>query len=253
MRQSMLDLAVVVPARRGSSRIAEKCLLPFGDHDTLIEWKLSQLVKVIDPARIYLSSEDPMFLDMADRFGVSRHHRDPRLAIDHIAPFRDVITGIVREIPHRHIAWATVVCPLMSPQEYCNAFAAYRAQVLDGPKDSLLAVNPAKDYYWSQTGALNYEATRNHTISQELPEWFKVTNSLYMAPRSQILEREYFLGDNPVLQSLSKLAGVDIDFIEDYEIARALYSVYQDKRLGEYSPPWNDDAQAANARWFLAS
>lgn len=232
----MYDLAVVVPVRRGSSRISEKCLLPFGDHRSLIEWKLSQLSKVIEPERIYLSSEDDEFLELTDRFGVSRHRRDPRLAEGHIAPFCDVITGIVREIPHEHIAWATVVCPLMAPQEYVDAFRAYHKHVLRGDRDSLLGVNRVKDYYWSHDGALNYEANRHHTISQKLPDWFKVTGSLYIAPRAQILEQEYFIGENPRLFPLSKLAGVDIDYIEDYRIARALYAVYQEDGLDAVSP-----------------
>ena len=227
------DLAIIVPVRRGSSRISEKCLLPFGDQPTLIHWKLSQLAKVIDPARIYVSSEDEEFLRIADQFGASRHRRANHLSIGHEAPFRDVITGIVSEVEHRHIAWATVVCPLMTPREYSSAFATYQKQVIHGGKDSLLGVNPVQDYYWSDAGALNYRADRHHTVSQDLPQWYQVTNSLYMAPRDRILEREYFLGPDPVLFPLSRLAGVDIDYIEDYRIARALYSVYEQDRLGE--------------------
>lgn len=231
------DLAVVVPVRRGSSRISEKCLLPFGDQPTLIDWKLSQLVKVIAPEKIYVSSEDAEFLAIADFWGASRHQRASHLSIGHDAPFRDVITGIVSEIEHEHIAWATVVCPLMTPREYRGAFAAYREQVISGDKDSLLGVNRVQDYFWSAAGALNYTADRNHTVSQDLPEWFKVTNSLYMAPRESILRKEYFLGDNPALFDLSRLAGVDIDYIEDYRIARALYEVYREDCLGELDPP----------------
>lgn len=249
----MTDLGIIVPARRGSSRIKEKCLLPFGTEASLIEWKLSQLVKVIDPSRIYLSSEDQEFLNLATKFGVSRHHRAMHLSLDHIAPFCDVITGIVREIPHEHIAWATVVCPLMAPRDYHEAFAQYQSQVIHGEKDSLLGVNPAKDYYWSHDGPLNYEASRNHTISQELPDWFKVTNSLYMAPRAQILEHEYFLGPNPVLHPLSKLAGVDIDHAEDYEIARSLYALYCDKGLDAFTPPCEYEMQEPVDLAVLAS
>ncbi len=227
------DLAVVVPVRRGSSRIAEKCLLPFGDQPTLIHWKLSQLTKIIDPASVYISSEDDEFLGIADTFGASKHKRAAKLAIGHEAPFRDVITGIVSEIEHSHIAWSTVVCPLMTPREYAGAFATYESEVVRGAKDSLLGVNPVQDYYWSDDGALNYRATRDHTVSQDLPQWYQVTNSLYMAPRDMILRREYFLGPEPVLFHLSRLAAVDIDYIEDYRIARALYSVYVEDGLGE--------------------
>jgi CMP-N-acetylneuraminic acid synthetase len=232
----MYDLAVVVPVRKGSSRIANKSMLPFGDAASLIEWKLRQLVTVIDPARIYLSSEDDEFLALADRFGVSRHKRPMRLAIDHVAPFRDVITGIVRDIPHEHIAWSTVVCPLMAPQEYLNAFRTYHEQVILGDHDSLVGVNLLKEYFWAEGRSLNYRATRDHTISQELPDWFKVTNSLYMCAKRDILQREYFIGDKPVMEQLSKLAGVDIDYIEDYRIARALHAVYAEDGLDTVDP-----------------
>lgn len=244
----MYDLAIIVPVRRGSSRIANKSMLPFGDEPSLIAWKLKQLSQVIDPRRIYLSSEDEEFLTIADRFGVSRHQRAMRLAKDHIAPFRDVITGIVRDIPHEHIAWATVVCPLMPPQEYINAFHSYHDQVICGPHDSLLGVNMMKEYFWANGRSLNYEASRNHTISQDLPDWFKVTNSLYMANKRDILRREYFIGDHPVMQQLSKLSGVDIDYIEDYRIARALYAVYAEDAMDAVDPAtlidWNSHAHA---------
>jgi CMP-N-acetylneuraminic acid synthetase len=232
----MYDLAVIVPVRRGSSRISNKSMLPFGDAGSLIEWKLKQLVKVIDPWRIYLSSEDDEFLGLAKRFGVSCHRRELRLATDHIAPFRDVITGIVRDIPHDHIAWCTVVCPLMAPQEYLDSFRQYGADVIGGGHDSLLGVNLMKEYFWSRDGSLNYEATRNHTISQHLPDWFKVTNSIYMSPREDILRREYFLGPNPTFSQLSKLAGVDIDYIEDYRVARALHAIYAEDGLDDVTP-----------------
>ncbi|MES2336504.1 MAG: acylneuraminate cytidylyltransferase [Pseudomonadota bacterium] len=228
----MYDLAVIVPVRRGSSRIADKSMLPFGDQDSLIAWKLSQLVRVIPPERIYLSTEDEGFAAIGDGFGVSRHKRSDYLSIGHQAPFRDVITGIVRDIPHEHIAWCTVVCPLMPPSEYLESFRAYHAQVIRGTKDSLVGINMAKEYFWSPDGALNYSATRDHTISQELPDWTRVTNSIYMSSKSDILTREYFLGPNPVQQQLCKLSGVDIDYIEDYRIARALYAVYAEDGMG---------------------
>lgn len=231
----MFDLGIVVPVRRGSSRIKNKTMLPFGGAGTLIEWKLGQLVQVIDPARIYLSSEDDELLGLADRFGVSRHKRDPHLAQDHVAPFRDVITGIVQHIPHDHIAWCTVVCPLMPPREYVESFRNYQERVLRGPHDSLLGVNLVKEYFWAEGKSLNYEATRDHTISQNLPDYHKVTNSIYMYNRRDILAREYFIGPNPYMQILSKFSGVDIDYIDDYRMARALHSIYVEDNM-DYCP-----------------
>jgi len=226
------DLGIVVPVRRGSSRIRNKSMLPFGDADTLIEWKLAQLTQVIDPRRIYLNSEDDEFLEIGRRFGVSLIKREEYLARDHDAPVRDLITGVVRDVPHAHIAWCTVVCPLMPPAEYRDAFLAYGRDVVErGAFDSLVGVNLHKEYFWMDDGPLNYTADRNHTISQDLPDLYKVTNSIYMYAKDKILKREYFIGENPILHRLSKLSGVDIDYIEDYRMARALHAIYAEDHL----------------------
>ena len=227
----MFDLGIVVPVRRGSSRIREKCALPFAEQNTLIEWKLKQLAEVIEPKRIFLSSEDDAFLSIARELGASAHKRASHLAVGHTAEFREVITGIVEDIPHEHIAWCTVVCPLMAPRDYSGAFRNYHAQVIKGDCDSLLGVVPERAYFWSASGPLNYKASRDHTISQDLPEWFKVTNSVYMAPRDLILRREYFLGERPYLEHLPKLASIDIDYIDDYRFAQALHAIYEEDGL----------------------
>ncbi len=232
----MYDLAVVIPVRRGSSRIADKSMLPFGDAGSLIEWKLGQLRAVIDPARIYLSSEDDEFLDIARSMGATPLRRDDWLTVGHAAQMRDIIPAVVRAVPHAHIAWCTVVCPLMTPQEYLTAFRNYHAQVIEGPHDSLLGVNMLKEYFWMDGRALNYEATREHIFSQNLPPLFKVTNSIYMLSREEMIRREYFIGENPVMENLSMLAGIDIDHMIDYRMARALHAIYQEDGMGAVDP-----------------
>lgn len=227
----MLDLAIIVPARRGSSRIANKSMLPFGDAPSLIEWKLRQVREVVAPERIYLSSEDDAFLAIAAAMGVSQHKRDLRLATGHIVPMSEVITGIVREIPHAHIAWCTVVCPLMPPEEYARAFQRYQAEVVEGPFDSLLGVNAMKEYFWFDGRPLNYQANSAHVSSQDLRSVHKVTNSIYMAPKADVLRWNYLVGAHPLLMELSRLAGVDIDHLEDYEMAKALYPLYLKRQV----------------------
>lgn len=237
----MYDLAVVIPVRRGSSRIADKSMLPFGGAGSLIEWKLRQLREVIDPARIYVSSEDDEFLEITGDMGATPLRRDRWLAVGHAAQMRDIIPAVVREVPHEHIAWCTVVCPLMTPREYLEAFRNYHDQVIQGPYDSLLGVNMLKEYFWMDGRALNYEATRDHIFSQNLPPLFKVTNSIYMLSREEMIRREYFIGENPVMECLSMLAGIDIDHMIDYRMARSLHAIYEEDGLGGVDPTMRID------------
>lgn len=222
------DLGVIIPVREGSTRIKDKVTLPFTEELNLLEWKLEQIKKVLPCEHIFVSTDSDRLKNIARERGVKVHNRDAYLCKGHDATFSEVITGIVKDIPLTHIAWATVVVPLMSPADYARAFEAYQENVVkNGTHDSLVAVNLLKEYFWDDEKPLNYEATRNHTISQNLPNIFRVTNGLYMMPKEKILECGYFLGKNPVKYKVSKMAGIDIDELEDYEMAKGMLAFYE--------------------------
>lgn len=222
------DLAVIIPVRLESSRIKHKVLLPFGD-TTLLEWKIRQVLKVVSPNNIFVSTESETLEAVAKKCCVRVHHREEYLALGHKASFSEVIVGIVKDIDFAHIAWVTAVVPLMSPSEYQEAFRIYdRYVVREKHYDSLFSANMLKEYFWGADKPLNYRADKHHTISQELPKIFRVTNGLYMRDRESILQSGYFLGKNPYKFCVSKISGIDIDEYEDYEMARALLSLYDD-------------------------
>lgn len=226
-------LKAVIPVREGSTRIKEKVLLPIGGK-TLLGWKINQLQEVMPSEDIYISTNSDRLIDIAKEMGVSYHRRNDYLSEGHKASFSEVITGIVEEIEAEHIAWVTVVVPLMRPSEYSDAYAAYQRRVVEANShDSLVTVNKLKEYFWTEEGAFNYEATRNHTISQNLTPLYRVTNGLYMAPKEVIMREKYFLGTNPHLYEVPKIAGIDIDEIEDYNMSKHLLNMYFDAEFAE--------------------
>jgi CMP-N-acetylneuraminic acid synthetase len=221
------DISVVIPVREGSSRVRDKIYLPFGEGRNLVEWKVSQLLQVHRPDRIFLSSNAPRVAQTAKDMGVMYLQRSDYLCDGHMASFSEVITGIVSDVPTPYFAWVTVVVPLMRPAEYLDGFKSFLEHVVRrGTHDSLVTVNSLKDYLWGADAPLNYRADRHHTISQELPDTFRVTNGLYMRAREETLRDGYFLGPRPYMHTVDKLSGIDIDKQEDYEIALALKSLY---------------------------
>jgi len=221
------DIGVVIPVRLGSSRVKEKALLPFSDTN-LLEWKIQQLKEVISNNNIFVSTESDKLKEIALKQGVQIHHRDFYLADGHKASFSEVITGIVKDIPFKHIAWVTVVVPLMKPTEYKKAFEIYLKEVVElKNNDSLFSANLLKEYFWDEYNPINYKADMNHTISQELLSMYRVTNGLYMRDKNSILKDKYFLGKDPKKFVVSKISGIDIDETEDYEIAKALLEIYK--------------------------
>jgi N-acylneuraminate cytidylyltransferase len=224
---SLDDISIVIPVREGSSRISEKIYLPFGPSANLLEWKIDQLLHIHRPDRIFISSNSDRISKIAQNMGVIYLPRSEYLCNGHKATFSEVICGIVADLPTSFFAWVTVVVPLMRPSEYLDAFNAFLEHVCrQGNCDSLVTVNYLKDYLWQSGMPLNYQANRNHTISQNLPDLFRVTNGLYMREKDATLREGYFLGSRPFMHVVGKMSGIDIDEQEDYEIALALKAVY---------------------------
>lgn len=221
------DIAVVIPVRVGSSRIEEKIFLPFGDGTTLLAWKIRQLMQVQSADRIFVSSNSSRVEDITAGMGVGFMPREDYLSVGHQASFSEVICGVVERLPTAHFAWVTVVVPLMHPREYAEGFDLYLEQVVRQRRhDSLVSVNLLKEYFWDDSGPINYRADRHHTISQELPNIYRVTNGLYMRSRADTLRDGYFLGPDPLRHRVRKLAGIDIDELEDYQAALAMKPLY---------------------------
>jgi len=221
------DISVIIPVREGSSRIRDKIYLPFGEGQSLLEWKIGQLRQVHRPDRIFLSSNSERVARTAQDMGVAYLPRRDYLCDGHKASFSEVITGIVADVPTDYFAWVTVVVPLMRPAEYLEGFESFLEHVVQRrTHDSLVTVNNLKEYLWGSDGPLNYQADRHHTISQELPDLFRVTNGLYMRSKADTLREGYFLGPKPFMHTVGKLSGIDIDEQEDYDMALALKPIY---------------------------
>ena len=224
---SIDDISVVVPVREGSSRVRDKIYLPFGPSPSLLEWKIHQLLQIQRPDRIFISSDSERVSAIAKNMGVVFLPRSEYLCDGHRATFSEVICGIVGDLPTSFFAWVTVVVPLMRPSEYHDAFNLFLEHVCClGNFDSLVTVNCLKDYLWQEGRPLNYQANRNHTISQNLPDLFRVTNGLYMREKAATLREGYFLGRSPFMHVVGRLSGIDIDEQDDYEMALALQTVY---------------------------
>ena len=89
------DISVIIPVREGSSRVRDKIYLPFGEGHNLLEWKVSQLLQVHRPDRIFLSSNAHHVARTAENMGVMYLPRRDYLCDGHKASFSEVITGIV--------------------------------------------------------------------------------------------------------------------------------------------------------------
>lgn len=215
------DLTAVIPARLKSSRVEEKVFQKLNHEDTLLSRKIRQLAKVLPRDRVVVNTESELIAEHAEKHGATVHWRDPHFADGHKATFSELIEHVISQIESAHVAWTPFVVPFFDDEQFKFAFSNYYNQVINGKYDSLVSVVPMKDYIWDSEKPLNYVADRRHTISQNLPQWFQVTNGNYMASKPLMLEKKYILGQRVYLDVRDAKCKIDIDTLDDLKIARA--------------------------------
>lgn len=213
------SVTALIPVRAGSRRLKNKNILPFGDSNLLIH-KIRQLKQVKEITTIVVSSDSDIMLQMASDEGVETCKRPKKYCDDVSVPVNEVVKYICKNTIGEHLLWAPCVCPLMGPLHYSEAIKIY---LKNKDHDSLVSVARFKEFLWDENGSVNYDASRRHVISQDLPLMWIVTNGIYLAKRKDMIKWEYFLGKKPYKYEVDKITAVDIDDGEDYEMAKALY------------------------------
>lgn len=221
------DITVVIPARLGSSRVREKVFQTIDGVDSLLSRKIKQLRQILPPEKVIVNTESDKIAQHALAYGATINWRDPYFADSHKASFSQLIMHVISQIDSQHIAWTPFVVPFFDSDEYRLAFRNYKKNVIDGDYDSLVSVVPIKNYIWDEEKPLNYKADHRHTISQNLPAWFQVTNGNYMAPKNVMIENRYVLGKKVFLDVRAHCCNIDIDTLHDLKLAQAYHDVEQ--------------------------
>jgi CMP-N-acetylneuraminic acid synthetase len=226
------NFKIIIPVKGNSERVKNKNALPFGDKPTMLEWKISQLLEVFKPSDIVVSTDFEPFKEIARNNGLLLHERKNPILSDekHINyKFSDLVFDVISSVDADNIAWLPVTCPLITSSEYKYLFEIYRSNILNNSKyDSLITTQLQKEYFWDEEKPINYSLSK-HVPSQSLPNWYKLTNGLFLLPKKVAMSKKYIVGEAPYRAEVSKLAGLDIDYPEDYEIAKALYPLYLEK------------------------
>lgn len=215
-----IDITAVIPVREGSRRLRNKNLAPFSGQPLLVH-KIRQLRRAPSVARIVVSSDSERMLELAVREGVDTHRRSPEYADDVVGrSMGETIAYIADSVPGEVVMWAQCTSPLVDEHIYERAITEYQRATDDG-YDSLLTVTRIHEYLWGEDAPVNFTPGRGHVPSQQLPELYRATFGVLLAPRMSMVQWGYYHGPNPYRMVLSKRESADIDDELDLLCARA--------------------------------
>jgi CMP-N,N'-diacetyllegionaminic acid synthase len=223
-------IKAIIPVRSGSKRVPNKNLKPFAGI-TLLEHKISQLIRIPELEGVCVSSNDEIMLNLAKSCGAEVHHRDQYYASDSI-PMSEVYANIVSEMDCQDVLYATVTTPLIQIDTYRKAIDLYYTN--KQKYDSLHTVADVKDFLIKDDVPLNYNPEK-FPRSQDLPNIMKLVFGFSILPRQIMIHKKSSLGYTPQYLKIEQFEALDIDTPVDFFCADALYKqlILQGKELWE--------------------
>lgn len=216
---------VFLPCRKGSKRVPNKNIKPFGSFKFgLLELKLKELLKIKELKSIVLSSDDERILNYAQNLKDKRlvlHERKGFLASDR-AGADDLAMLALELIKEGEILFTHVTSPFFMAKDYEKAICAYK-KALSEDYDSLMSVTALHGFFWDKTKPINYERKfRKWPPTQNTRAIYEINSALFLANAEIYAKFKDRIGVKPYFYEIDKIKGLDIDYKEDFLMAESL-------------------------------
>lgn len=119
-----------------------------------------------------------------------------------------------------YVAWAPLTSPLFS--RYDDAIEMLHADV---KFDSVMTVTRLQHYYMNENFLpINYQWGVWAKYSQGLAAIYQMNCALWLATKGSMKRNRYQIGDFPTFMQTDAIEGLDIDTIEEFEMAQFFYT-----------------------------
>ena len=212
-------MTAVVAVRKGSQRIPNKNITPFG-HSNLLEMKLELLNKVSNIDEIIVNSDCDKMLAIGEKYNCLTHKRDNFFASSKAS--NSDFHGHIAEVTDTDFIFLAPVCsPFISIESHEKAINEF----LNSNYDSLTSVDIIKNHLWMNGKPLNYNLN-NIPNSQNLPNVERLNYGISIITRKSMLKNRSLIGDNPGFYELNHFESVDVDTPFDFFIAEQIHEKY---------------------------
>src|SRR5210317_393879 len=209
-------ITAVVAVRKGSQRVPNKNIKPFGDSN-LLQMKLNTLKQVKNIDEIVVNSDCDKMLEIGKMNDVKTHKRDDYFASSKAT--NSEFHGHIAEITKTDSIFLAPVCsPFVSVESHEKSVDYY----LNNSFDSVTSVTEVKNHLWLNGKPLNYDLD-NVPNSQDLPDVVKLNYGISVVDREIMKTKNRIVGNNPGFYKLDEIESIDVDTPFDWIVAETIY------------------------------
>ncbi|MGM9970052.1 MAG: cytidylyltransferase domain-containing protein [Anaeroplasma sp.] len=217
-----MKIVAVVPMKLNNRRLPQKNTRSFTNGKPLCYYILNTLLKCnnIDEVYVYCSNEDIKEF-IPDK--VKYIKRSESLDQD-TTKMNEVLQSFTKDVPADIYVMTHTTAPFVSVESIEKGLEA----VISGEYDSSFAAKKLQDFLWKDGKPFNYELN-NIPRTQDLPALYEETSGFYIYKNEVMTKLNRRIGDKPFIVEVNEIESVDIDELEDFKIADAIYNFYYRK------------------------
>ena len=215
-----MKTVAVVPMKLNNRRLPQKNTKRFTNGKPLCQYILHTLLKVQGIDEIYVYCSNPDIREYIPE-GVKYLCRSISLDQD-TTKMNEVLQSFAVDVPADIYVMTHVTSPFISKNSIERGIEAVKSNIYD----SAFAAKKIQEFLWKDGKPFNYELD-SIPRSQDLPALYEETSGFYIYRRTVITELNRRIGENPFVVEVGKIESIDINELEDFVMADAVYNYKQ--------------------------
>ncbi|NJL86668.1 MAG: acylneuraminate cytidylyltransferase family protein [Leptolyngbyaceae cyanobacterium SM1_1_3] len=190
----------------------------------LFRWILDTLLSISEIAKVVINTDAKETLQingLIESERVQIRDRKPELCGDSVS-MNSILADDIAHVPADLYLMTHTTNPLLSSATIRQALQRFYQAQSTVSADSLFAVNRFQTRFYRQDGSPINHDPQNLIPTQDLEPWYEENSNLYLFTAESFATTQARIGQHPLLFETPRLESVDIDDIEDWQLAEAL-------------------------------
>lgn len=212
-----MKVVAIVPMKLNNRRLPQKNTKSFTNGKPLCYYILNTLLSVegIDDVYVYCSNPD---IQEFIPDGVKYLRRSETLDTDN-TKMNEVLKSFANDVSADIYVMTHTTAPFVKVESIKKGLD----MVKSGEYDSSFAAKKLQDFLWKDGKPFNYELN-NIPRTQDLPALYEETSGFYIYKGNVISKYNRRIGEKPYIVEVGEIESIDIDELEDFEIADAIFN-----------------------------
>ena len=211
-----MKVTAVIPVRKGSERVVDKCIRPFGD-TSLLQYKIDVLKQVAELDEIVVNTDSDEAIEIAIKNNIQYHRREAFYASSD-CPANEYFYYLGKTTEADLVAYTPVTAPFITKETFSHCISTFD----NAPNASVVTASLIKEFLWRKDAPLNFTLDR-HPKSQDLNDISAINFGLCLLSRETLVNYKSIIGPKPSIYITSHIEGIDIDTPLDFFIAEQIY------------------------------